>query len=80
MRPTAQGPRYPLRDGVVPWLGGDTDRVLGYMSNHGVTSSNAFCLGAHAHSDHIDNADDIIQEISARSHLQPRYSDKVDHG
>ena len=59
--PDGSDPRYPLREGVVPGWAGDTDRVLSYMSNHGVTSSNlAFYLGTHAHSDHIANADEII--------------------
>lgn len=44
--PDGKDPRYPLRSGVVPGWVGDTDWVLGYMSKHGVTSSNlAFYLG-----------------------------------
>ena len=75
--PDGKDPRYPLRDGVVPGWAGDTDRVLGYMSNHGVTSSNlAFYLGTHAHSDHIDNADDIIKKFRPKVILSPEYSDK----
>ena len=55
---------------------GDTDWVLGYMSNHGVTSSNlAFYLGTHAHSDHIDNADEIIKKFRPKVILSPEYSD-----
>ena len=74
--PDGKDPRYPLRDGVVPGWAGDTDRVLGYMSNHGVTSSNlAFYLGTHAHSDHIDNADDIIRKFRPKVILSPEYSD-----
>ena len=59
--PDGTDPRYPKREGIVDASFGDTDWVLGYMANHGVTSSNlAFYLGTHAHSDHIANADDII--------------------
>ena len=56
---------------------GDTDWVLGYMSKHGVTSSNlAFYLGTHAHSDHIDNADEIIRKFRPKVIFSPEYSDK----
>ena len=74
--PDGKDPRYPLREGVVPGWVGDTDWVLGYMSNHGVTSSNlAFYLGTHAHSDHIDNADEIIRKFHPKVILSPEYSD-----
>ena len=47
------------------------------MRRHGVTSSNlAFYLGTHAHSDHIDNADDIIYEFHPQVILTPEYSDE----
>ena len=47
------------------------------MSNHGVTSSNlAFYLGTHAHSDHIDNADEIIKKFRPKVILSPEYSDE----
>ena len=75
--PDGTDPRYPLREGVVPGWAGDTDWVLGYMSKHGVTSSNlAFYLGTHAHSDHIDNADDIIRKFRPKVIFSPEYSDK----
>ena len=75
--PDGKDPRYPLRSGVVPGWVGDTDWVLGYMSKHGVTSSNlAFYLGTHAHSDHIDNADDIIRKFRPKVIFSPEYSDK----
>ena len=75
--PDGTDPRYPLRRGTVPAWAGDTDRVLGYMSKHGVTSSNlAFYLGTHAHSDHIDNADDIIRKFHPKVIFSPEYSDK----
>lgn len=75
--PDGKDPRYPLRHGVVPGWAGDTDRVLGYMSKHGVTSSNlAFYLGTHAHSDHIDNADEIIKKFRPKVIFSPEYSDK----
>ena len=75
--PDGKDPRYPLRRGTVPGWVGDTDRVLGYMSKHGVTSSNlAFYLGTHAHSDHIDNADDIIRKFRPKVIFSPEYSDK----
>ena len=74
--PDGKDPRYPLREGVVNAAIGDTDWVLGYMSNHGVTSSNlAFYLGTHAHSDHIDNADEIIRKFHPKVILSPEYSD-----
>lgn len=74
--PDGKDPRYPLREGVVPGWVGDTDWVLGYMSKHGVTSSNlAFYLGTHAHSDHIDNADEIIRKFHPKVILSPEYSD-----
>ena len=74
--PDGKDPRYPLREGVVNAALGDTDWVLGYMSNHGVTSSNlAFYLGTHAHSDHIDNADEIIKKFRPKVILSPEYSD-----
>ena len=72
--PDGKDPRYPLREGVVNAALGDTDWVLGYMSNHGVTSSNlAFYLGTHAHSDHIDNADEIIKKFRPKVILSPEY-------
>ena len=75
--PDGKDPRYPLREGVVPGWVGDTDWVLGYMSNHGVNSSNlAFYLGTHAHSDHIDNADEIIRKFRPKVILSPEYSDE----
>ena len=75
--PDGKDPRYPLRSGTVPGWVGDTDRVLGYMSKHGVTSSNlAFYLGTHAHSDHIDNADEIIRKFRPKVIFSPEYSDK----
>ena len=74
--PDGKDPRYPLREGVVDAALGDTDWVLGYMSSHGVTSSNlAFYLGTHAHSDHIDNADEIIRKFQPKVILSPEYSD-----
>ncbi len=74
--PDGKNPRYPLRDGIVDSTIGDTDWVLGYLSNHGVTSSNlAFYLGTHAHSDHIDNADEIIRKFRPKVILSPEYSD-----
>ena len=74
--PDGKDPRYPLREGVVNAALGDTDWVLGYMSNHGVTSSNLeFYLGTHAHSDHIDNADEIIRKFHPKVILSPEYSD-----
>ena len=74
--PDGKNPRYPLRDGLVDSSIGDTDWVLGYLSNHGVTSSNlAFYLGTHAHSDHIDNADEIIRKFRPKVILSPEYSD-----
>lgn len=74
--PDGKDPRYPLREGVENAALGDTDWVLGYMSNHGVTSSNlAFYLGTHAHSDHIDNADEIIKKFRPKVILSPEYSD-----
>ena len=75
--PDGKDRRYPLREGVVNAALGDTDWVLGYMSNHGVTSSNlAFYLGTHAHSDHIDNADEIIKKFRPKVILSPEYSDE----
>ena len=74
--PSGKDPRYPWREGIVDAEIGDTDWVLGYMSNHGVTSSNlAFYLGTHAHSDHIDNADEIIRTFHPKVILSPEYSD-----
>ena len=74
--PDGKDPRYPLRSGTAPGWAGDTDWVLNYMSNHGVTSSNlAFYLGTHTHSDHIDNADDIIRKFRPKVILSPEYSD-----
>ena len=74
--PSGNDPRYPWREGIVDAAIGDTDWVIGYMSNHGVTSSNlAFYLGTHAHSDHIDNADEIIRTFHPKVILSPEYSD-----
>lgn len=74
--PDGKDPRYPLREGIVPGWAGDTDWILDYMSNHGVTSSNLeFYLGTHAHSDHIDNADEIIRKFRPKVILSPEYSD-----
>ena len=75
--PDGSDPRYPIRNGVIPAWSGETDRVLGYMTKQGVTSSNlAFYLGTHAHSDHIDNADDIIKKFRPKVIFSPEYSDK----
>ena len=74
--PDGKDPRYPLRSGTAPGWAGDTDWVLNYMSNHGVTSSNlAFYLGTHTHSDHIANADEIIDKYHPKVILSPEYSD-----
>ena len=74
--PDGSDPRYPWRDGTEESDKGDTDWVLRYMRSHGVTSSNlAFYLGTHAHSDHIDNADDIIYAFHPQVILSPEYSD-----
>ena len=75
--PDGSDPRYPLRPGITPAERGDTDWVLTYMRDHGVTSSNlAFYLGTHAHSDHIDNADEIIRKFRPKVIFSPEYSDK----
>jgi len=75
--PDGKDPRYPLRPGTTPASVGDTEWVLEYMTKHGVTSSNlAFYLGTHAHSDHIDNADDIIRKFRPKVIFSPEYSDK----
>ena len=75
--PDGSDPRYPWRDGIEDPSKGDTEWVLGYMRRHGVTSSNlAFYLGTHAHSDHIDNADDIIYAFHPQVILTPEYSDE----
>ena len=74
--PDGSDPRYPWRDGIEGAAKGDTDWVLGYLRRNGVTSSNlAFYLGTHAHSDHIDNADDIIYAFHPQAILTPEYSD-----
>ena len=65
-----------MADGIEGAAKGDTDWVLGYLRRNGVTSSNlAFYLGTHAHSDHIDNADDIIYAFHPQAILTPEYSD-----
>jgi choline binding protein E len=49
---------------------------MDYMSSQGVTSSNlVFYLGTHPHSDHIDNADDIIYRFRPKAIFSPEYSD-----
>lgn len=74
--PDGSDPRYPLRPGTTPASKGDTQRILDYMSSQGVTSSNlAFYLGTHPHSDHIDNADDIIYRFHPQVIFSPEYSD-----
>lgn len=74
--PDGSDPRYPLREGTTPASKGDTQRILDYMSSQGVTSSNlAFYLGTHPHSDHIDNADDIIYRFHPQVIFSPEYSD-----
>ena len=74
--PDGSDPRYPARPGISAASKGDTQRVLDYMSSQGVTSSNlAFYLGTHPHSDHIDNADDIIYRFHPRAIFTPEYSD-----
>ncbi len=74
--PDGSDTRYPWRDGIEGAAKGDTDWVLGYLRRNGVTSSNlAFYLGTHAHSDHIDNADDIIYAFHPQAILTPEYSD-----
>lgn len=74
--PDGSDPRYPWRDGIEGAAKGDTDWVLGYLRRNGVTSSNlAFYLGTHAHSDHIDSADDIIYAFHPQAILTPEYSD-----
>ena len=75
--PDGSDPRYPWRDGIEGAAKGDTDWVFGYLRRNGVTSSNlAFYLGTHAHSDHIDNADDIIYKYRPKVILSPEYSDE----
>ena len=75
--PDGSDPRYPLRPGITPPSVGNTEWVLDYMESHGVTTANlAFYLGTHAHSDHIDNADEIIHRFHPKVILSPEYSDK----
>lgn len=74
--PGSKDPRCPLRGGVENATLDGTGWVLDYTSDHGVTSSNpTFHLGTYTHSNHIDDADEIVKKSRSEVTLSPGYSD-----
>lgn len=75
--PDGSDPRYPVRSGTAAATNTSTEWLLQYLDDQGVNETNvAFYLGTHAHSDHIDNADEIIRKFRPKVILSPEYSDE----
>ena len=75
--PDGSDPRYPVRSGTAAATNTSTEWLLQYLDDQGVNETNvAFYLGTHAHSDHIDNADDIIRRFRPKVIFTPEYSDR----
>ena len=73
--PDGSDPRYPYRDGTnTDYRKVMTERVLRHLKNIGVETLD-FILITHAHSDHIGNADELMEHFNVNKIFMKRYSD-----
>ena len=73
--PDGSDPRYPYRDGTnTDYRKVMTERVMRHLKNIGVETLD-FILITHAHSDHIGNADELMEYFNVNKIFMKRYSD-----
>ena len=73
--PDDSDPRYPYRDGDnIDYRNVMTERVMRHLKNVGVETLD-FILITHAHSDHIGNADELMENFNVNKVYMKRYSD-----
>ena len=73
--PDDSDPRYPYRDGTnTDYRNVMTERVMRHLKNVGVETLD-FILITHAHSDHIGNADELMENFNVNKVYMKRYSD-----
>ena len=73
--PDGSDPRYPYRDGDnTDYRNVMTERVMRHLKNVGVETLD-FILITHAHSDHIGNADELMEHFNVNKVYMKRYSD-----
>ena len=73
--PDGSDSRYPYRDGTnTDYRKVMTERVMRHLKNIGVQKLE-FILVTHAHSDHIGNADELMENFSVDKVFLKRYSD-----
>ena len=73
--PDDSDPRYPYHDGTnTDYRNVMTERVMRHLKNVGVETLD-FILITHAHSDHIGNADELMENFNVNKVYMKRYSD-----
>ena len=73
--PDDSDPRYPYHDGTnIDYRNVMTERVMRHLKNVGVETLD-FILITHAHSDHIGNADELMENFNVNKVYMKRYSD-----
>ncbi len=73
--PDGSDSRYPYRDGTnTDYRKVMTERVMRHLKNIGVETLD-FILITHAHSDHIGNADELMEHFNVNKIYMKRYSD-----
>ena len=73
--PDGSDERYPYRDGDnTDYRNVMTERVMRHLKNVGVETLD-FILITHAHSDHIGNADELMENFNVNKVYMKRYSD-----
>ena len=73
--PDGSDPRYPYHDGTnTDYRNVMTERVMRHLKNVGVETLD-FILITHAHSDHIGNADELMENFNVNKVYMKRYSD-----
>ena len=73
--PDGSDSRYPYRDGTnTDYRKVMTERVMRHLKNIGVEMLD-FILITHAHSDHIGNADELMEHFNVNKVYMKRYSD-----
>ena len=73
--PDGSDSRYPYRDGTnTDYRKVMTERVMRHLKNIGVETLD-FILITHAHSDHIGNADELMEHFNVNKIFMKRYSD-----
>ena len=73
--PDGSDERYPYREGDnIDYRNVMTERVMRHLKNVGVETLD-FILITHAHSDHIGNADELMENFNVNKVYMKRYSD-----